>query len=101
MLLIDQLKEAGYDVALSSNGNLKLTWTGDGEPKPARVKPLLEQLSKNKARALAWLMKDTWRPPKRCQCCKDNRFWFSVYGATVCEVCHPPAVERLVLSRSP
>lgn len=35
--------------------------------------------------------------PNVCPCCRSDRFWESVHGATVCATCHPPADPALVV----
>lgn len=32
----------------------------------------------------------------RCFACRGHRFWISVFGVTVCAVCHPPADPSFV-----
>ena len=31
-----------------------------------------------------------------CYACRSQQFWLSIYGVTICGVCHPPASSRLV-----
>ena len=31
-----------------------------------------------------------------CHSCRACHFWVSVYGVTICAVCHPPADPRLI-----
>jgi hypothetical protein len=34
-----------------------------------------------------------------CRACKTTVVWLSIHGAYTCERCHPPASEKLVVSR--
>ncbi len=54
MLILQQLREAGYIVDLQSE-EIKLTWNGAGKPDPGQVKPLLVELKEHKQEAIAYL----------------------------------------------
>lgn len=36
------------------------------------------------------------RPRETCYVCHRYEWWFSIYGALVCGVCHPPADNGLI-----
>lgn len=61
MLLLQQLKEAGYIISLQGD-DLKLTWTGDGKPDPDQVKPLFAELKERKQEALIYLRSQQEQP---------------------------------------
>lgn len=61
MLLLEKLKDAGYSISLQGE-ELKLTWTGQGKPNPAQVKPLLAELKERKQEALAYIRSQQERP---------------------------------------
>jgi hypothetical protein len=56
MQIIDSLTNQGYAFSVD-HGDLVIKYTGQGQPDPATVKPLLEQLKANKREAIAYLQR--------------------------------------------
>jgi len=54
MLVLQQLEGMGYKITLEGT-NLRLTWHGEGNPDPATVRPLLEELKRRKEEAVRWM----------------------------------------------
>ena len=64
-------------------------------PKSALSARDLAALKALKSKILATLTR-----PARLTCfsCRGRRFWISIYGVTICAVCHPPASPDLAAS---
>jgi len=63
-------------------------------PKSALSDSDLAALKAMKPEILATLQRPAGRIT--CHSCRGHRFWISVYGVTICTVCHPPPDPRLV-----
>ena len=109
MKTILELERNGYSFQMR-DGRIQFEHQGPGRPDASRVKPWLSELKARKAEAVEFLQareeerrkqqaKSSWTPPDRCYCCGHHEWWLSIHGVTVCAVCHPPAVESLVLAR--
>ena len=55
-------------------------------------------LKAQKSAVVALLARQATSPVRRLVCfaCKERHFWRSIYGVTVCGLCHPPASPKLV-----
>lgn len=53
--LIQRLTDVGYTVSLYAGDHVQCKWTGQGQPDPAIVKPLLDELKANKTQAIEYL----------------------------------------------
>ena len=86
--LIQDLRRRG--LRLRPNGD-KLRLEG-----PARLltPDLRERLTHAKMEILAALKREA--APGACGACRGTNFWYSVHGAVVCWMCHPPADLDLV-----
>jgi hypothetical protein len=66
MRLIDDLTDAGY-VLLLEHEEIVARYTGPGQPDPATVRPLLEELRRRKAEAVAYLRQHPLTAPGQHQ----------------------------------
>jgi hypothetical protein len=71
-----------------------VTLVADGEMLRCRPKSALSAEDLAALKALKSEILATLRRP--CLSCKGRRFWISIYGVTICAVCHPPAAASLV-----
>ena len=56
MKILDNLKSLGYDMEIRE-GNIRLSYRGEGKPDKEKVVPLLEELKSNKSEAIKELQK--------------------------------------------
>lgn len=56
MIVLDRLKAIGYDMEIRE-GNIRLSYKGEGKPDKEKVVPLIEELKANKSEAIKELQK--------------------------------------------
>jgi hypothetical protein len=56
MIVVDRLKAIGYDMEIRE-GNIRLSYRGEGKPDKDKVVPLIEELKANKGEAIKELQK--------------------------------------------
>lgn len=82
--VIQKLKEIGYQVDLRGN-DILLSYTGEGEPDPEAVNPLLRELKNRKPEALAFLrlQEETRKALEQLGQCGFIKVWSTKLQRTV------------------
>jgi hypothetical protein len=74
MNVVKQLRLLGYRVT-AKGADLALTYYGAGQPDPARVRPLLEELRQHKAEAITYLASEAAVPISRRSEAEEAAWW--------------------------